>query len=133
MKTTRCILLWLLVLAIIGPRLASADDSADTCIQGDEESSAATVDAAKEDADDFYTILGKPSEYTPSMTSDVQLAVRRWIPPSQDDIKSVVLFVHGGAGWHTGYSEIMGQSLRAAGIAVVAYDSMGSGYSTGVG
>lgn len=78
-----------------------------------------------------YTILGKPSEYTES-SAGVKIAVRRWVPPD-DEIKSVVLFVHGGAGWHSGYSDIMGRSMKEAGIAVVAFDSVGSGHSEGVG
>lgn len=79
----------------------------------------------------MYTILGKPSEFTES-TVGVKLAVRRWIP-EDDTIKSVVLFIHGGAGFHSGYSDIMGKSLQKAGIAVVAYDGVGSGYSEGIG
>jgi alpha-beta hydrolase superfamily lysophospholipase len=75
-----------------------------------------------------YTILGKPAEYTNSSVG-VKLAVRRWIP---HDVKSVVVFVHGGAGFHSGYADIMGQSLKGAGIAVIAYDSVGSGYSDGM-
>lgn len=60
---------------------------------------------------------------------DVKLAVRRWIPA---DPKAVILFAHGGAGFHSGYSEIMGTFQQEAGIAVIAFDSMGNGYSTGV-
>ncbi|KAL3800647.1 hypothetical protein HJC23_006109 [Cyclotella cryptica] len=72
-----------------------------------------------------YTVLGRPEEFTTSSTG-VKLAVRRWIP---EEIKSVVVFHHGAAGWHTGCSEIMGNALRNAGIAVIAYDTVGSGYS----
>lgn len=79
-----------------------------------------------------YTILGKPSEYTES-TAGVKLAVRRWVPPQEDEIKSVILFVHGGAGWHSGYGDIMGRYMKEAGIAVVAFDGVGSGHSEGVG
>ena len=59
----------------------------------------------------------------------VQLAVRRWIP---SDPKALVIFHHGGVGFHSGYSEIMGTFLRDSGIGVIAYDNMGQGYSTGV-
>eukprot|EP00797_Seminavis_robusta_P026988 Sro4_g003290.2 (345) ;mRNA; r:105969-107497 len=76
-----------------------------------------------------YNILGKPEEYTESTVPGVKLAVRRWTP---DDVKSVVLFAHGGAGFHSGYSDIMGKSFQEAGIAVISYDVAGSGYSDGL-
>lgn len=77
----------------------------------------------------LYPILGRPTEFTES-TTGLKLAVRRWMP-SDNNIQAVVLFHHGGAGFHSGYSDIMGTSLSKAGIAVVAYDQAGSGYSEG--
>lgn len=76
----------------------------------------------------LYPILGKPVEFTES-SQGLKLAVRRW-KPSQH-VKAVVLFQHGGAGFHSAYSDIMGRSLSDAGILVVAYDQAGSGYSEG--
>lgn len=78
-----------------------------------------------------YNILGKPEEYVDGTLPGVKLAVRRWIPMNQET-KAVILFLHGGAGFHSGYSDIMGSFQQEAGIAVVAFDSMGCGYSTGV-
>lgn len=78
-----------------------------------------------------YTILGKPEEFMNGTLPGVRLAVRRWIPTDQDP-KAVILFLHGGAGFHSGYSDIMGTFQQEAGIAVVAFDSMGCGHSTGV-
>mmetsp|Transcript_29833 Transcript_29833/g.44032 ORF Transcript_29833/g.44032 Transcript_29833/m.44032 type:complete len:335 (-) Transcript_29833:187-1191(-) len=76
-----------------------------------------------------YIVPGAPTEFTES-TTGVKLAVRRWEP--KDEIKSVLLFIHGGVGWHSAYSENMGKSMAEAGIAVVAYDTVGSGYSEGI-
>lgn len=77
----------------------------------------------------LYPILGKPEEYTES-SQGLKLAVRRWKPTQ--DVKAVVLFQHGGAGFHSGYSDIMGRSLSDADIAVVAVDQAGMGYSEGL-
>lgn len=77
----------------------------------------------------LYPILQKPNEFTTS-TKGLQLAVRRWIP-AEEEPKAVLLFQHGGAGFHSAYSDIMGQSLSKAGIAVIAYDQAGSGHSEG--
>lgn len=71
--------------------------------------------------------LGKPSDFTTSSTG-VILAVRGYIP---SDPKTVVVFHHGGAGWHSGYSKILGEYLQSNDIALIAYDQMGSGYSDG--
>jgi len=79
-----------------------------------------------------YTILGRPDEYVQSSTEGVKLAVRRWAPFDENFVKSVIVFHHGGVGWHSGYSEIMGQSMKQAGIAVLAYDTVGSGYSDSI-
>ncbi|CAK9019259.1 Monoglyceride lipase (MGL) (Monoacylglycerol lipase) (MAGL) [Durusdinium trenchii] len=72
--------------------------------------------------------LGPPCEWAESSRQS-KLAIRRWEPPQVP--KAVVLIVHGGAGWHSGYFDILGQALRAAGYAAVAYDQVGSGYSEG--
>ena len=76
----------------------------------------------------LYPILGEPEEFTES-SQGLKLAVRRWKPTQS--VKAVVLFQHGGAGFHSAYSDVMGKSLSKAGIAVVAYDQAGSGYSEG--
>jgi len=78
-----------------------------------------------------YHILEKPEEFVHGTLPGVRLAVRRWIP-NDHELKAVILFLHGGAGFHSGYSEIMGTFQQETGIAVVAFDSMGCGYSTGV-
>ena len=83
----------------------------------------------KEESCVEFAPLGEPNEFTAS-TTGVKLAVRRWIPP--DEVKSVVVVHHGGAGWHSGYFDIFGQSLQKRGIAVIAYDQVGSGYSEGM-
>jgi alpha-beta hydrolase superfamily lysophospholipase len=38
---------------------------------------------------------------------------------------------HGGAGWHSGYFELLGRTLAAEGFACLAYDQVGCGYSDG--
>ena len=72
--------------------------------------------------------LGGPTEFIESSLG-MRLAVRRWTPPNDDPIKSSLIVQHGGAGWHSGYFDGLGQALSAQGIAVIAYDQMGSGYS----
>jgi acylglycerol lipase len=81
--------------------------------------------------------LGPATEFTTS-SKGIKMALRRWIPEKKEDdtdtdtsivIKSVVVVVHGGAGWHSGYFDVLGQGLQRHGIAVVAYDQPGSGYS----
>ena len=76
-----------------------------------------------------YIIPGAPNEFVES-TTGVKLAVRRWEP--EGEIKSVLLFIHGGVGWHSAYSENMGKSMAEAGIAVVAYDAVGCGHSESI-
>lgn len=56
----------------------------------------------------------------------------------------MLLIVHGGAGWHSGYFDVLGKALQAEKFAAVAYDQaprsselrdgdeVGSGYSDGV-
>lgn len=92
--------------------------------------STASDNESIEESCQSYTILGKPDEFVDGTIPGVQLAVRRWTPEA--DPKAVVVFHHGGAGYHSGYSDIMGSFLQDEGIAVVAYDCMGAGYSTGV-
>ena len=58
--------------------------------------------------------------------------MRRWIPAStttNDSIKSLVIFHHGGAGFHSGYCDTLGTFLKDHGVAMIAYDQVGSGYS----
>ena len=56
------------------------------------------------------------------------MAIRRWEP---QEPKAVVLIIHGGCGWHSAYFDVLGQGLKSAGYAAVAYDQVGSGYSEG--
>eukprot|EP00538_Stauroneis_constricta_P013541 CAMPEP_0119565888 /NCGR_PEP_ID=MMETSP1352-20130426/31437_1 /TAXON_ID=265584 /ORGANISM="Stauroneis constricta, Strain CCMP1120" /LENGTH=321 /DNA_ID=CAMNT_0007614903 /DNA_START=186 /DNA_END=1151 /DNA_ORIENTATION=- len=73
--------------------------------------------------------LGEPTEFTTSATG-IKLAMRKWLP--EGDPKSVILLQHGGAGFHSGYSDILGQAMKANGIAVIAYDQAGCGYSDSI-
>lgn len=34
----------------------------------------------------------------------------------------MLLIVHGGAGWHSGYFDVLGKALQAEKFAAVAYD-----------
>lgn len=74
-----------------------------------------------------FTPLGPPSEWVESSRGS-KLAVRRWETQAP---RAVVLIVHGGAGWHSGYFDILGQALKRAGYTAVAYDQVGCGYSEG--
>mmetsp|Transcript_8124 Transcript_8124/g.11166 ORF Transcript_8124/g.11166 Transcript_8124/m.11166 type:complete len:311 (-) Transcript_8124:131-1063(-) len=99
--------------------LANSEDASNTCNEGSGSCRS-------------YSILGKPKEFADGVIPGVKLAVRRWIPPSSTDTKAVILFHHGGAGWHSGYGDIMGTFMQNAGIAVISYDTMGAGHSTGM-
>eukprot|EP00439_Symbiodinium_sp_Y106_P041046 s1352_g5.t1 len=70
-------------------------------------------------------LKAEPESFAES-SKGFRLAVRRWVPSSP---KAVVILVHGGAGWHSGYFDLVGQGLRTAGYAAVAYDQVGYGYS----
>lgn len=76
-----------------------------------------------------FAPLGPPDEFVESSQPGIRLAVRRWEPSSGEDIKSVLIALHGGVGWHSGYFDILGKALASNNIAVVAYDQVGSGYS----
>jgi alpha-beta hydrolase superfamily lysophospholipase len=86
-----------------------------------------------------YQSLGKPTEYIDSSTIDVKLALRRWEPEADNNnndsttkSKSVAIFLHGGAGFHSGYSDILGRSMKNVGIPLILYDSVGQGYSDSI-
>mmetsp|Transcript_114526 Transcript_114526/g.160799 ORF Transcript_114526/g.160799 Transcript_114526/m.160799 type:complete len:302 (+) Transcript_114526:44-949(+) len=74
-----------------------------------------------------FAPLGPPSEWAKS-SRDTKMAIRRWEP---QEPKAVVLIIHGGCGWHSAYFDVLGQGLKSAGYAAVAYDQVGSGYSEG--
>jgi alpha-beta hydrolase superfamily lysophospholipase len=76
----------------------------------------------------IFAPLGEPDDFT-SSTLGVKLAVRRYIPINVP--KAVVVFQHGGAGWHSGYTKILGEYMQSNDIAFIAYDQMGSGHSDG--
>lgn len=75
-----------------------------------------------------FAPLGPPDEYAESSQPGIRLAVRRW-EPTDGNIKSVLVVHHGGCGWHSGYFDVLGKRLASNGIAVVAYDHVGAGYS----
>lgn len=76
-----------------------------------------------------FAPLGEPSEYMESSQAGIRLAVRRWEPMNADAIKSVLVVHHGGVGWHSGFFDVLGKALVEKGIATIAYDQVGSGYS----
>ena len=105
------------------PRQCSSEESQDgTCSNNQ----ATMTDQSPDEV--VFAPLGKPSDSTTSSIG-VKLAVRRYIPSS--DPKAVVIFQHGGAGWHSGYTKILGDYLQSNDIAMIAYDQMGSGHSVG--
>ena len=63
--------------------------------------------------------LGKPTEFASSRGHKV--ALRRW---DVKEPKAVLLIVHGGAGWHSGYFDLLGKALQAKSFAAVAYDQV---------
>lgn len=67
-----------------------------------------------------------------SSQEGIRLAVRRWEPANANEIKSVLVVHHGGCGWHSRYFDVLGKGLSSQGIAVVAYDQVGSGYSDSI-
>ncbi|CAJ1406426.1 unnamed protein product, partial [Effrenium voratum] len=72
--------------------------------------------------------LGEPSEW--GSARNFKVALRRWAPQAAP--KAAVIILHGGVGWHSGYFDVFGKALQAAGYAAVAYDQVGCGYSEGV-
>lgn len=122
MRSKVATLLLLLVLICSCCRnTVTAQEEAGTCNNGNHGECTAT----SEETPTTFTTLGKPTEYTES-SQGLKLAVRRW---SADEPKAVILFVHGGAGFHSGYSEILGQYMKSNGITMIAYDQAGSGHS----
>jgi len=61
------------------------------------------------------------------------LAVRRWVPAEDKEIKSILIAHHGGCGWQSGYFDDFGNGLKENGIGLIAYDQVGSGHSDGIG
>ena len=120
---------------------SSIQEDTTTCLQDDDEATAAAATTTTT----IFTPLGPPDEYMnssccPQSGGVVRLAVRRWEPPSassssqnaDDEIKCVLIVLHGGVGWHSGYFNVLGTALASSNIAVVAYDQIGSGYSDGM-
>lgn len=117
MKTLVVVLLILGFL--VAPTVVMAEGSGDTEV-------CETSDETCVLPNQVFGPLGPPTEYLES-SKGIRLAVRRWLP--DDTVKSVVVVQHGGAGWHSGYFDVLGQDLKAHGIAVIAYDQVGCGYS----
>mmetsp|Transcript_49399 Transcript_49399/g.119820 ORF Transcript_49399/g.119820 Transcript_49399/m.119820 type:complete len:358 (+) Transcript_49399:255-1328(+) len=129
MKNTNRLFLLLLTTYIYFSCIEATEDvSSSLQCSSDEDEDATTTGTCRS-----YLILGPPEEFTDSTIPDVRLAVRRWVPTeNSNNTKAAVVFQHGGAGFHSGYSDIMGSFLKERGIVVIAYDIVGSGYSTGI-
>jgi len=105
-------------------------DAAETC---DNVASIGTCENNNGDAlgDEIGPLLEKPTEFVSSSTPEIRLAVRRWIP--DEDVKSLVVIHHGGAGMHSGWFDGLGNFLMEHGIGVIAYDMVGVGFSDAIG
>ncbi|KAL3910434.1 MAG: hypothetical protein SGILL_007690 [Bacillariaceae sp.] len=113
-----------LVSAADEQQCANEGNDPDTCQGGNEKEEGIATDTEL-----VFAPLGEPADSVVSSTG-IRLAVRRWIPETTP--KAVVLFHHGGVGWHSGYAKSMGEYMSSQGIALIAYDQIGSGYSDGI-